>query len=199
VTIEMAALRPLPETRYPEADELTVRVSCHATARIKDCAYSVPARLIGAIVRAYVTETTVIIRHAEMEVVRYPRSCKGHPRIDYRHVIASLVRKPGAFAGYLYREELFPGVVFRQAYDRLKAVEEGAADSRYVHLLALAAKEGESRVADVLGQLLRAGELPTATAVDGRLQSHGPVAAATVMAFIPELQSYDALLAEVGT
>jgi hypothetical protein len=37
-----------------------------------------------------------------------------------RSIIHSLVRKPGAFAGYIYREELFPRSVFRQAYDRLK-------------------------------------------------------------------------------
>ena len=29
-------------------------------------------------------------------------------RIDYRHIIASLVRKPGAFARYRFREKLFP-------------------------------------------------------------------------------------------
>lgn len=38
-------------------------------------------------------------------------------RIDYRHMIWSLVRKPGAFARYVYREEMFPTVAFRKAYD----------------------------------------------------------------------------------
>ena len=28
--------------------------------------------------------------------------------INYRHIIDWLVRKPGAFANYVYREELFP-------------------------------------------------------------------------------------------
>ncbi len=41
------------------------------------------------------------------------------PAIDYRHDIGSLVRKPGAFARYRYREELFPSFAFRQAYDAL--------------------------------------------------------------------------------
>ena len=31
-------------------------------------------------------------------------------RIDYRHVIGWLVRKPGAFARYRYREDLYPSV-----------------------------------------------------------------------------------------
>ena len=41
-------------------------------------------------------------------------------RIDYRHVIWSLVRKPGAFAAYRYREDLFPSLAFRRAYDALR-------------------------------------------------------------------------------
>ncbi len=39
--------------------------------------------------------------------------------INYRHVIDSLVRKPGAFADYRYREEMFPSSYFRFAYDML--------------------------------------------------------------------------------
>ena len=70
----------------------------------------------------------------------YPRSQAQQPRIDYRHVIDSLVRKPGAFAQYLYREELFPRPVFRQAYDRLRALQEPTADARYLQLLLLAAE-----------------------------------------------------------
>ena len=40
-------------------------------------------------------------------------------RVNYRHVIASLVRKPGAFARYRWRDQLFPTLTFRRAYDAL--------------------------------------------------------------------------------
>ena len=53
------------------------------------------------------------VRHDGVEIVRDPRTIGHQARIDYRHLIASLVRKPGAFAGYLYREELFPRLSFR--------------------------------------------------------------------------------------
>ena len=33
--------------------------------------------------------------------------------VNYRHVIGSLVRKPGAFARYRFREQLFPTLQFR--------------------------------------------------------------------------------------
>ena len=35
--------------------------------------------------------------------------------------IWSLVRKPGGFARYVYREEMFPQPVFRAAYDAIQA------------------------------------------------------------------------------
>ena len=60
---EIQRLRPLPPTRFPEAYEVTVRVSCYSTARVKNAAYSVPSRLIGAIVQARVTEADVIFHY----------------------------------------------------------------------------------------------------------------------------------------
>jgi hypothetical protein len=67
-------------------------------------------------------------------------------RIDYRHVIDWLVRKPGAFARYCYREDLFPSVTLRRAYDALRAQQPGRANKEYVGLLHLAAGQGEARV-----------------------------------------------------
>lgn len=196
---ERLRLRPLPPTRYPEVEELTVRVSSYSTVRVKQCAYSVPARLIGAFVQAQVSEDTVWVKYLGELIVCYPRSKSHMPRIDYRHIIASLVRKPGAFARYLYREELFPRAVFRQAYDRLKAAEERRADERYLRLLALSADFGEDAVGDLLGSVLRSGELPLADVIEHRLHQPEPAEPAKVAAFTPELESYDALIAEVAS
>ena len=49
---------------------------------------------------------------------------EGQHRINYRHIIDSLVRKPGAFENYRYRDELFPTSCFRIAYDVLKLERE---------------------------------------------------------------------------
>ena len=196
VVEELSRLQRLPAQRYPEAEEHTARVSSYSTVRVKNCAYSVPARLINAHLLARVTETTVSFHHAGVEVARYPRAHAQQARIDYRHVIDSLVRKPGAFARYLYREELFPRLVFRQAYDQLVAAAPAHADRHYVALLALAARTDETRVAAVLGALLRAGELPQARAVEAQLQT-APPPARDLAVFVPELQSYDQLVQEV--
>ena len=132
------------------------------------------------------------------EVAVYPRSTGQTPRIDYRHIIASLVRKPGAFTRYLYREELFPRPVFRQAYDRLKAMEERKASERYLRLLQLAAEFGEDRVADGLGALLRQGKLPLADVIEVALRDPIPLQSQSIEPFIPDLTSYDALISEVA-
>ena len=196
--------RNLPVGRFFEQSQAVgrflrtgdTRVSSYATARVKNCAYSVPARLINAHLLARVSETTVSFHHAGIEVARYPRALAQQARIDYRHVIASLVRKPGAFARYLYREELFPRPVFRQAYDQLVAAAPMQADRHYIDFLALAAHTDETLVATVLGALLRAGELPCADVVEKQLHT-APPSAHALAAFVPELHSYDVLGQEV--
>jgi len=192
---ERRALRALPTTRYPESDCFTVPVSSFSTVKVKQATYSVPSRLIGFCVQAFVTEQEVSFYYERTEVARFPRAQGQQARIDFRHIIAWLVRKPGAFRGYVHREELFPSLVYRQAYDRLNALDEVRADRDYLAVLSLAADLGETAVATVLGEVLRAGAAPRAEILRARLQT--AVATPQVAAFIPNLASYDQLLAEV--
>jgi hypothetical protein len=178
---------------------ITVHVSSYSTTRVKNCAYSVPSRLIGAWIDARVSESEVSFHYAGEAMAVCPRSHGQEPCIDYRHVIDSLLRKPGAFARYLYREELFPRPVFRQAYDRLHAAEESQASVRYLRLLKLAALHGEDLVAAALGVRLRLGELPLADRLEPHLREAAPVAPTALAVFTPELASYDALLTEVAS
>src|SRR5881397_3925851 len=60
--------------------------------------YSVHSRLVGEMVEARVRPDTVEIWYGDRKVEELPRlrgRCKH--RIDYRHIIDWLVRKPGAF------------------------------------------------------------------------------------------------------
>jgi transposase InsO family protein len=196
---ETARLRRLPVTRFPQTEETTVRVSCYSTARVRNCAYSVPSRLIGALVQARVSEAEVSFHFLGEELAVYPRSHAQAPRIDYRHVIDSLAKKPGAFARYLYREELFPRPVFRQTYDQLLAAEAGTASACYLRLLQLAAEFGEDRVGEALGAVLRQGGLPQAAALELALRApdRAPALPPALAPFIPDLSPYDGLIAEV--
>src|SRR5260370_7269364 len=80
------------------------------------------------------------------------------PGTASRHIIWSLVRKPGAFARYRYREELFPSTTFRRAYDALRASNRDRADFEYVRILHLAASTMESLVEAALNALLENGK-----------------------------------------
>ena len=86
--------------------------------------------------------------------------------IDFRHVIGHLLRKPGAFAGYRWREELFPAPVYRAAHDHLERTGREA-DKRYLEILKVAADEGQTAVENALEHLL-AGPHPVITAAEVR-------------------------------
>jgi hypothetical protein len=199
VTEELKCLRPLPSGRFPDTLELSVAVSTFSTVRVKKCAYSVPARLIGTAVRAYVSEKAVVIHHLGQEVARHVRVAGKRHQVNYRHVIKSLVRKPGAFARCQYREDLFPQLAFRQAYDRLKGQDERGADRHYVTLLDLAYDLGEERVADALGVFLREGLFPLPDAVKERMAGPAAPTPTGLAAFLPNLNVYDALITEAAS
>jgi hypothetical protein len=79
---------------------------------------------------------------------------QGKHDINYRHVIDSLVRKPGAFENYKYREDMFPTSRFRMAYDALREAAPKRASREYLQILELAARENESLVDDALRALV---------------------------------------------
>ena len=91
-----------------------------------------------------------------------PRLCgkSGH-YINYRHIIDWLVRKPDAFSQYRFREDLFPSLTFRRAYDRLREhCSEGTADMEYLRILQHAARNMESTVEEALDTLQERGVTP---------------------------------------
>ena len=120
-------------------------------------------------------------------------------RIEYRHIIDWLVRKPGAFANYRYRQDLFPTSRFRMAYDALSGIYGAKGDKEYLRILYLAARENEQRVDDALRVLL-ADEGPlSACGVEALVMSGAALPAPTQIAITAvDLASYDALLPGVG-
>jgi hypothetical protein len=84
-------------------------VSRFSTIQVLRNTYSVPSRLIGTTLLVRVHAETLDVYRATTHLLRMPRLLgQGQHRIDYRHVIWSLVRKPGAFAHYRYRDDLSP-------------------------------------------------------------------------------------------
>ena len=145
---ELAAMEPLRVQRLPEYTEHEPKVTSWSTIRVKHNTYSVPSRLIGQSVKVRLYDDRLEVRyrgHLQMECERLLGRA-GH-RINYRHIIWSLVRKPGAFPNYRYREDLFPSLAFRRAYDALSGEQPSReADIEYLRILHLAASTMESDV-----------------------------------------------------
>ena len=156
--------------------------------------YSVPSRLIGHEVEARLHPDWVEILYGGQPVERMPRLRGAEEyRIDYRHVIWSLVRKPGAFARYRYREGLFPSEVFRRTYDALVACRGERADVEYVRVLHLAASTMESSVERALTELLAEGKPFSYTDVRERVAPPKP-SVPEIAIPEPDLHVYDAFL-----
>jgi hypothetical protein len=195
---ELERMHALPLSRLDDFRRLQVQVNAFSTIRVGDNVYSVASRLIGERleVRLYAERLEVYYgseRVAEIERLRG----RGRAAIDYRHLIWSLVRKPGAFARYRYREALFPSLVFRRAYDALQARCGSRADVEYVRILHLAAGTCERDVERVLCELLDRGELRDYGQVQAAVR---PVQIELPASTIepPDLAAYDLCIAAQG-
>lgn len=115
--------------------------------------------------------------------------------LDYRHVIDHLLRKPSAFERYRYREQLFPGLLFRQAYDHLvtqQGQRRGSVD--YLRLLKLASGVGESQVEVMLADYLSPPYPVWSVEGVGRILRPRPQWHVELRELQPECRSYGALL-----
>jgi hypothetical protein len=192
---ELKVMRRLPERRTEDWSRWSGKVSAFSTVNVKHNIYSVDSRLIGERidVRAYAEELEVW--YGGQMIERMPRlRGSGRHHIQYRHIIDSLVRKPGAFAHYRYQSDLFPSVLFRVAYDCLREHDPAEADRQYVRILHVAAQESEQRVDEALRYLIERGESITAERVTDWVKSSVEFDCRQVEVAPLQLDVYDSLL-----
>ena len=196
---ERPHLRPLPQAAVPEYTTWRIRVKKWSTIRVTNKTYSVPSRLCGHEVEVRQHADYLDVYYKGHLVERLERVRGEHQaRIDYRHIIWSLVRKPGAFARYRYREHLFPTQVFRLAYEALSRWHGGRADVEYVRILHLAASTLQARVERALSRLLLTGGPFDYAAVRELASPASPQIPQLLSLSAPDLKVYDALLQGVG-
>lgn len=156
---EINALRDLPLSRCEDFRKIKVKVGSSSTIHVLHNTYSIHSRLIGEQIEVRVHACHIEIWYGQKCQEQMPRlrgESKHH--INYRHIIDWLVRKPGAFDNYRYRDALFPTSQFRFAYDHLcRNHSQKYAVKEYLKILELAAKENESSVNDVLRILISTG------------------------------------------
>lgn len=194
--VELAAMKPLPPTRLSEYDEVSCTVGSASTIRVKKVAYSVPARLIGQQLKVEVYAGELKLYSGRELLLALPRQNADHGVVlDYRHVIDHLLRKPGAFERYRYREQLYPSRSFREAYDQLVAKHgQRGGTVEYLRLLKLASEVDQSRLEVLLADFLSPPYPPWSVGELRQVlqpESKPPLA---LIELQPEWRSYDALL-----
>lgn len=193
---ELKLMGRLPERRLDDFRWLQLRVGPSGTINVAHNVYSVHSRLKGETVRVKLYGEYFELFYGQKKIERIPRlRGQGRHFIQYRHIIESLVRKPGAFENYRYRDDLFPTIRFRMAYDYLWEKNPGKAAREYLEILHLAARETESGVDKALRWLFE-NEIPVSLEVvkemletDNDLNPHQEVNVDEV-----SLSQYDELL-----
>lgn len=194
---EIAVMRELPARRMESAKRERVRVDSGSLIHVERNSYSVNSRLIGAQVEARLYLNHIEVWYGQRKMEDLPRlRGRGKHRIDYRHIIEWLVRKPGAFENYRYQEDLFPTSRFRMAYDALRESTPLRASKEYLKILKLAVEAGEVQVDRALRELLgeKAEAAITAEAIGAVLIQLDTIAPVTMVEVAPvDLAGFDQL------
>jgi transposase len=99
-TFEAPLLRPLPTEAFETGLTLTPRVDRYARVTVRQCHYSVPARLIGHRVQVVLRASDLVVSAGRTQVARHERATvRGSEVLLLDHYLEVLVRKPGALRG----------------------------------------------------------------------------------------------------
>lgn len=198
---ELNVLKGLPSRRFNDYKTIdNIKVGKSSTIHLLHNTYSVHSRLIGEKVQARIYIDYIEVWYAQKMVQRMQRLTgeKKH-RINYRHIIDWLVRKPGAFENYRYRDDLFPSSWFRIAYDWLRSKMTLQANRQYVRILYCAAKEGETMTENAIRYLMEQDQEITAINVQSLIERRIMIPSVKdVVVETNSLESYDVLLEEVA-
>jgi len=195
---ELAVMQPLTAQPLGSYQEVRVKVTRAGIIRVQNNVYSVPTGLIGRQVTVRLYEWHLEVYLGQKQVESMPRLVgQKKQQINYRHLIGTLLRKPGGFRNYRYREALFPSLVFRQAWDQLKQwYSPRKADLIYLRLLRLATRHLECEVATALTLLLAGSTRWDDTDVEHLLQPQPAMAVPQLSPPAVNLDRYDRLLKE---
>jgi hypothetical protein len=200
IDIERAALQELPDRRTCDYEEVTVHVTSSGGFTLRKVFYTMPSRLIGhrLRVRLYDDRLDAFIGGTHLATLRrgrpHPSGKHGHV-VNYRHVIASLRRKPMALLNLVYRDQLFPRQAYRRTFDvLLERLPAKQACRIMVDLLALAHDRScEAELAALLASDLEADRLPDMAALHQRF-APDPACLPTVVVHLVPLQVYESLI-----
>lgn len=198
--IERASLRALPIRRTVDFEEIDARVSKFGLISVKGVHYSVPSRLIGHRLKvrlhsAHLEAWLGGVKVFECERLRGSVATRHPKRIDWRHMLPSLRRKPGAFARWVLRDAMFPRSEYAEAWARMNTrLSERDACRLMVDLLDLADRANVvAELAVVLGTLSERDEVPDIEVLREQFAPR-PTVMPVVQVVLPAAAVYDELL-----
>jgi hypothetical protein len=195
LTAERLQLRDLPARRVVTRQRYRVRVTQASTIRVRTNTYTVPSRMIDALVEVYLTPNCLEVWRGDERVERLPRIRGRHQRlINVQHVIGWLMSDPRALAAYPYRDALFPTSRFRRAYSALCARNPYRAREKYFRILFLTANGCTAGVDAALGHLLEWGAPINLSYVEEHLRHFECIRRATKAAIPTAHQSTEIFL-----
>lgn len=182
-------------TALTDFDEEAHRVGAGATLNICKRVYSVPSRLIGRRLSCRVYLEHIDLFEGKVQVHTMERVYDGHG-INWRDLVPSMVRKPGALAQYRYRDAFFPSKVFESLCDRLK-LERGdwQGHVEYLQFLSLSRELDDQHIEASLTALLDQHDPVTLERLRDALGIRPELP--MIAAFEPDLSSYDRFVKEV--
>lgn len=164
---ELSYLQSLPERKTTDYVEERVVVTHSSTFLLKGVLYSVPSKLIGETLKIHLYDDRLecyIGTICVVELLRKRKNKRHEWQIDYRHLIEAMIRKPGSFTNYIYKEAFFPTFAFKQLWEHLGSHhDKHKACKEYLSILREAAKgDNEGIINEFLEHRLTKKELITA-------------------------------------
>lgn len=201
--VERVALQALPARRTVDFQEIDVRVSKFGLVAVKGVLYSVPSRLIGHRLKvrlhnAHLEAWLGGVKVFDCERLRGSVQTRHPKRIDWRHMLPSLRRKPGAFARWVLRDAMFPRSEYALAWAHFsQRLSERAACRLMVALLDLADRANVvAELAGVLDALRERDEIPDIDMLREQFAPR-PTLMPVVQVILPSAAVYDELLETV--
>ncbi|MEZ4709028.1 MAG: hypothetical protein R3A44_17610 [Caldilineaceae bacterium] len=137
---EMAVMKPVTATALATSKEQKVRVSRSSLINVLRRTYSVPTSLIGKEVTVYIQSGISMSTMRGLGWNACPASSVSRAITSTTATSSSLLRKPGGFRRYRFREDLFPRLIFGAAWEQLNQWHTPRkADIIYLQILHLAA------------------------------------------------------------
>jgi transposase len=205
---ELPHLMPLPAEPFDPARLLQARVDSRARVSVRQCYYSVPARLAGRRLPVRLSATTVEVLDGATVVARHSRAASKYAEVlILDHYLEVLKIKPGALPGATALAQAkacgaFTGT-HQRYWDAARRERGDAAGTRALIELLLAHRTlPAAALTAAMGKAIDAGTLdPQVVLIDARREAGGPVAPVIPIGTLarydrpaPSLTSYDDLL-----